>query len=449
MAGYIFSVRIPYEKGAPMARLARNSKIDTRSARSRLPVRREPYFTSMSPGHALGYRRGAKGGTWVARRYDPSAARKMAYRSLGAADDILDADGITVLTFAQAQEMARAWFATLANDAHGADAGPYTISDAVRAYLEHLEAQGKPSARESRWRADALILPALGAIELHRLRPERLEKWLNNLAASPARLRTKRGEKQRFREPDPSDPDAARRRRANANRTFNVLRAALNLAFSRGKVENDSGWRGVKPFRAADAARVRYLQVAEAKRLINACPPDFRALVRAALFTGARYGELARLDVADFNADTGTVRVRQSKSGHSRAIYLTEEGKRFFEAQALGRLGSAPMLPRANGSRWGRSAQHRPMMAVCEAAKIKPPINFHALRHTWASLAVMAGAPLQVVAANLGHRDTRMVEKHYGHLSDSFLARTIRETAPKFGYRTSRKVASIAAGQRK
>jgi hypothetical protein len=31
----------------------------------------------------------------------------------------------------------------------------------------------------------------------------------------------------------------------------------------------------------------------------------------------------------------------------------------------------------------------------------------------------MAGTPLLVVAKNLGHSDTRMVEKHYGHLSES------------------------------
>jgi hypothetical protein len=37
------------------------------------------------------------------------------------------------------------------------------------------------------------------------------------------------------------------------------------------------------------------------------------------------------------------------------------------------------------------------------------PINFHGLR----SLAVMNGMHLMVVARNLGHVDTRMVEKHY------------------------------------
>ena len=50
-------------------------------------------------------------------------------------------------------------------------------------------------------------------------------------------------------------------------------------------------------------------------------------------------------------------------------------------------------------------------------------------------LSVMAGAPLLVVAQNLGHADTRMVERHYGHLAQSFVADTIRRTAPTFGAR--------------
>jgi integrase len=68
-----------------------------------------------------------------------------------------------------------------------------------------------------------------------------------------------------------------------------------------------------------------------------------------------------------------------------------------------------------------------------QRAKIAPPISFHGLRHTWASLAVMAGMPLLVVARNLGHVDTRMVERHYGHLAPSYLADEVRKNAPKFG----------------
>src|SRR5207248_3163161 len=91
------------------------------------------------------------------------------------------------------------------------------------------------------------------------------------------------------------------------------------------------------------------------------------------------------------------------------------------------------MLRKADGDRWGKSNQTRPMADACARAKIEPPANFHSLRHTYASHAVMAGAPLLVVAKNLGHADTRMVERHYGHLSASYVADAIRAAAPRFG----------------
>jgi len=58
----------------------------------------------------------------------------------------------------------------------------------------------------------------------------------------------------------------------------------------------------------------------------------------------------------------------------------------------------------------------------------------------------MNGAPLMVVAKNLGHADTRMVEKHYGHLAPSFVADAIRAAAPSFGFKIERNVASIIGG---
>jgi integrase len=92
------------------------------------------------------------------------------------------------------------------------------------------------------------------------------------------------------------------------------------------------------------------------------------------------------------------------------------------------------MLPKADGSPWGPSQQNRRIEEASEHAKIVPPATFHVLRHTWASHAVMARMPLMVMAKNLGHRDTRMVELHYGHLAPSYVADEIRTKAPRFGF---------------
>jgi integrase len=66
------------------------------------------------------------------------------------------------------------------------------------------------------------------------------------------------------------------------------------------------------------------------------------------------------------------------------------------------------------------------MRRASEAAKIEPAIGFHGLRHTYASRLAMRGVPLNVIAAQLGHSDTRMTEKHYAHLAPSYIGDTIR-----------------------
>jgi integrase len=106
----------------------------------------------------------------------------------------------------------------------------------------------------------------------------------------------------------------------------------------------------------------------ECRRLLQGCDPKFGALVRAALETGARYGELTRLVVADFNADVGTVTIGQSKSGKPRHVVLTEDGIAFFKAACKGRSPSEPVFLKDNGSPWGKSHQLRPMAAACKRA---------------------------------------------------------------------------------
>src|ERR1700732_3515857 len=152
-----------------------------------------------------------------------------------------------------------------------------------------------------------------------------------------------------------------------------------------GRCASDDAWRQVRAFREVDAARLRYLSDDEAKRLTNACPPDFRALVTTALLTGCRYGELTAMTVGDFNSDAGTVRIRLSKSGKPRHVVLTEEGREFLGGIVAGKPASVRLFVRKSGRPWAKSEQQRPLNAACSAASIDPPINFHGLRHTYAS----------------------------------------------------------------
>jgi integrase len=427
-----------------MARTLHDAKFDTRTSRQRLRKRREPYWRSISGGLAVGYRKGVKGGSWIARFYSPEHGRR--YHSIGTADDIADADGAHVLSFAHAQEAARKWFAHLARHDRGEfRSGPYTVRECVEEYFAWFQHHRK-TGYDARHRVYTHIVPKLGDIQCDRLTTTQIQKWLRDLAASPARLRTKKDAKRpNFRELVKGDDEVIRRRRASANRTLTVLKAGLNRAWREGKISSDDAWRRVEPFEEADGARVRYLTIPEAKRLLNASDPDFRRLAQAALATGARYGELTTLRASDFNPDSGTIHVRTSKSGKGRHIVLNDEGVALFKSLVTGKPGDALLLVKAGGSSWNKSHQARPMAEACERAGIKPSVSFHILRHTWASLAVMGGAPLLVVARNLGHADTRMVERHYGHLAPSYIADAIRAAAPKFGIKAERRVISLDA----
>jgi integrase len=418
-----------------MPRTARNAKLDTRSARSKLTERREPYWQVLSRGCAIGYRRGSNGGNWIARLRDE--AGKQHYEALGAADDVRDADGLTVFTFAQAQERARAWFASKARELAGhaePQAGPYTVTTAVSDYLDAREREGSKGVNKDRYSADSRIVPTLGAIEISRLTSRRIQDWLQQLAAGPKYVRTgKLAAKQKTADFDPSNSEEVRARRSTANRVLTILKAALNHAFHDNKVASDEAWRKVKPFREADSAVVRYLSADECRRIVNACPADFRTLVQGALTTGCRYGELCRMVVADFNAQAGTISVRLSKAGKVRHVALADEGRALFQSLTAGRGGRELIFRRDDGGAWGPSHQQRPLSAASKVAKVDPPATFHILRHTYGSSLAMRGVPMGVIAAQLGHADTRMTEKHYAHLSPNYVADTIRANLPPLG----------------
>lgn len=417
-----------------MPRAVRDSKLDTRSARAKLAIRGKPYWRAIDHELHVGYRRSPTFGRWVARRYVGN--QQYVTETIGTADDHVDADGVAVLDWWQAQAKAREWRARAERAAAGIEepAASVTVDDVVRDYLAWVKKHRKPTTeREWRYMVQAHILPALGKLEVARLTTARLRKWHEDLAEQPARLRTKPKEKQRYREPN-GDPDEARARRATANRNLTVLKAALNHWWQGGENRgSDEAWRKVKPFRGADAARVRYLQISECTRLLNACELDFRRLVRGALVTGARYSELCSADVRDFNSDSASLLVRESKGGKPRHIPLDDEAADFLLTITAGRRPSEPLFVRADGGRWGKSHQRRPLLEACKLARIEPAIGFHILRHTWASLRIMNGMPLMVAAQVLGHSDTRMVEKHYGHLAQSYIRDAVRATALNLG----------------
>jgi integrase len=430
-----------------MPRTSSNPRTVNRTVRAKLSIRRDPYWHLIAEGQHIGYRKGAQGGTWIARLYDPTKGRR--FHALGVADDTVEADGVRVLSFSQAQEAARRWFAELGRaDAGDVLTGPYTVRQAMDDYLADRERIKRKPLDRTRAIIHAHIVPSLGHIDVSKLTHGKVKAWRDSIAEAPPRVRTRKDAEQAYRDIEANDPDAMRKRQATANRILTVLKAALNYAHENRRVSSKAAWEAVKPFREVDLPKVRFLTPDEVTALINACEADFQTLVKAALLTGCRYGELTAMSVDAFNPDNETIFVEKSKNGKARHVALNGEGVAFFSHATKHRAPSERMFLRANGRQWKTSEQKRPMDKACSDAKVGC-VTFHILRHTYASLAVMNGVPIAVVAEQLGHKDTRITERHYAHLCRSYKQEIIRANLPSFGFMTVKVVAADASVKRK
>lgn len=415
-----------------MARTVRDTRLETRSARLKLKARRDPYWKGIQKGLVVGYRKGAKGGTWIARAFESSVGRR--FEPLGVADDIVDADGVRTLSFDQAQERARSWLAQLAL----ADAGQgprrlLIVQDAAEDYFADFRARGR-AIDEFRRIIDRDIVPALGTIEVAKLTTRRIRDWHQNLAFAPVPLRAKQGEKPKARKPHFDPAEALRRRKVTANHKLTVLKALLNHAFRENQVASDIAWRKVRPFPRVDVAIVRFLSEEEVLRLLNVTGAAFQRLIYAAIMTGCRYQELAGIRCGDYSRAAKKVFVRNGKGGKARHVRLSDEGLGVFDAVTLGRPRESLAFCRSDGSAWGKNHQQRLMREASSRAGIDPPAHFHLLRHSHASWLAMRRVSLGVIASQLGHSDTRITEKHYAHLAQSYVDEEIRSNLPRLGF---------------
>ena len=424
-----------------MGRAVRDVRIDKREARMKLVTRSEPYWRLVSEGCHLGYYRGARGGKWVARFRKPGNAGGYAKTTLGEADDVRDADGEAILSFRQADDAAREWFDKQARGDKRPTGKPYTVGDALDDYIENFAGKSLTATKS---RVEAIIRPALGTVVVDALTAKQIADWHKERGKSPAKLRTGKLAKE-INVREASDEDALRRRRSTANRDLTVLKAALNRAFREGDARSDDAWRKVKAFKAVDTAKARYLTDDEARRLVNAMDPAFRPMAQAAMLTGARYGSLCKAKVRDFDPQSGTVTLPDTKGGRAVVIYLEGEGGALFSRAAVGKLPTANLFMHPAGRQWAASEQSRYIQSACKDGAV-PTCTFHDLRRTYGARLARAGVPMPVIAEALGHADERMTRKHYAHLGPSYISTTIRQHAAGMGIVEPDNVLPLAAG---
>jgi integrase len=381
-----------------MARTVRNAKLDSRAARAKLPVdSKSVHWVSMDRGRSVGYRKGHKGATWVAKFVTPDLRKEI---TLGSADDVLDADGVSIFNYSQAQAAARSWFEELTKPVAEA---PLLLYSALEEYEATRKREGKDgagnAARLRKHAADLLDKP------ISDLTVVVLRRWRDQLAAVA----------------DGEDEDAQRRARDTANRTISIMKSVLNLAadLHHDRISTRPWIVALKSFENVGEPRRVILTESDVRRLLSVIEePGFRLLCMIAAGTGARYGEICRLTVSSATqVDKLKLIMPNSAKGKGRhgpfrMVPITQELAQVVCAATAGRAGHLPLVLHPSGREWRRSEQRRPFAAAVHAAGINAETTIYALRHSFISNCLVRGVPVRVIAANCD-TSIQMIERHY------------------------------------
>lgn len=209
---------------------------------------------------------------------------------------------------------------------------------------------------------------------------------------------------------------ASRRFMGAGPRTVNIEVALLKqLAYTARKL----GWLGgdgpllVKAL-PEGPGRVRWLTIPEITRLLGVCPDWLSRVVRFALNTGARRGEIASLTWAGVNWDQGLIVLERTKTGERRSIPMNA-GARAALHQAPRSIHHERCFTDGHGLPLCPSRLTSAFRAISRRAGLAN-VHFHDLRHTAASLLMQQGVGIGVIREILGHKDLRMTVR-YAHLA--------------------------------
>jgi integrase len=197
------------------------------------------------------------------------------------------------------------------------------------------------------------------------------------------------------------------------NNHLSVLRHACRQAVAWGYLAADPSAQ-VKLLRV-DEPDTRVLTDAEEVRLLAACDATLAAVVRFALQTGLRYGELVSLtwDAIDWSRQPLTIVSVRAKSRRHRRIPLTPTALEVLRARRA-------VTPVGEASVFGISADRLDWavrMAVRRAGLWG--VSTHTLRHTFATRLIEAGMSPRAVQRWLGHASLKQTER-YTHPSEGY-----------------------------
>jgi integrase len=375
-----------------MARRIHHHKLETRTARLKLPVRVKPYYLKVAEGLSLGYRRNktppnnwsmrvadGKGGNWI--------------KLIGPADDYEGTPG--ALDFFAAQAKARE---LVHGTATPDKSKPLTVSEAVAEFKTDLESRGADTGNARRVAGHLAgrplatkIVATLDVRDLKGFRDDLRKKGLKPGAVT---------------------------------RNCKALAAALSLAASHdSRVRNRDAWRiGLAALPGSTNARRAILTDDVVRSIVATAAqegPAFALLVETLALVGCRPAQARRLLVADLLSDKLLIprarkgRNKQRSERETRPVPIPPALVAKLRQAAGNRPDNAPLLLTDDGTRRRKDDHVKPMRRTAKRAGLDPSaVTIYALRHSSIVRMLLKHVPTAVVA---DHHDTseRQIRAHY------------------------------------
>lgn len=276
-----------------------------------------------------------------------------------------------------------------------------TIREFAEVFLtQHVARRNQPSERDKKRQVfDNFIMPLLGHMRLDELREEHIDAFKSQMhdGSRKGKLSSK-----------------------TVNNRVAILAKMYRYAKRQHRVEAIPDFEP-DPVRYKE---IRFLTGPEAGKLLASAEasPVWFGMIMTGLHTGMRIGELRALRWKDINFKTSKIRVSRSdymgiegepKNGLSRTVPMNASVRSALKG--ILHLGEYVFSRAPKGTKYTYWGCKDALERLCEEANLNG-VGWHTLRHTFASHLVMAGTPLSVVQALLGHLDLKMTQR-YAHLT--------------------------------
>jgi integrase/recombinase XerC len=228
-------------------------------------------------------------------------------------------------------------------------------------------------------------------------------------------------------------------------RHLSTLRSFFRWACREGHLEKNPARR--LPLPRTPKPLPRAMTLADTETLLESrdeghLPERERALFELLYATGLRVAETAGLDMEDVDFGSRLARVT-GKGGRERIVPFGEQAeealREYLPVRARLRRGRAcsdsdgetePLFVNARGGRLTTRSMARLLKRRLRAAGLPVQISPHALRHTFATHLLQAGADLRSIQELLGHASLSTTQK-YTHLDAARLRDVYRRAHPK------------------